>query len=221
MAVTSDIVNQISAYAAKQKRQAHRRQDNAPTPERVAKSAMGMVYREVRPGERTHAVKSPVDALHKDFSADEYEALRRYAEGYMLAERSFGVMDYTGASSRGSGSKLGGYGNISEAVRTRITEFSLMQRRICPFFRDVLEALVAQVQSVQLGKALSPQEYARQITHRRDKATLQGMGIALLKAAAHRWMEEERRERALTKQPPLSAEEIARRRAERMERVRG
>ncbi len=212
----SEIINQISAYAEKQRRNAHRRVDNAPTPERVAKTAMGMVYREVKPGERTYTVKAPVDAYHKDFSADEYEALRRYAEGYMLAERSFGVMDYTGASSRGSGSKLGGLGNVSQAMRDRVAEFSIMQRRICPFFRDILEALVAQVQSAQLGKALSPVEYARQVTHRRDKATLQGFGLALLKAAAHRWMEEERRERALTKQQPMTAEEIARRRAARM-----
>ena len=143
----------------------------------------------------------------------------------MLSERSFGVMNYDGATSRGSGSKLGGLGNVNQQVRNAVADYHMTRRSVAPFFLTILDALVAQVQAAQMGKALSTLEFARGYSQRRDKATLQGIGIGLLKSAAQRWAEavmaQAVRERALTKRPPSPAEDVDKRRAERMERVRG
>lgn len=175
-----------------------------PTPERIAKSANGIVSEVVIPGSgpvqdtNRHRIVDYVGKIRKDLSDEEISVLEWVVD---LAEAHVNVnmtINYSGSSGGGHpGRKLGGLGNVPQAVRDKHTLFCMIERTMHPGFVKTLRDLVLQLRFDD--RPVAPNDFAALLFPlHKDKSFRSGVSETAVKLLAWRLIEIQWRERALT-----------------------
>lgn len=193
-------VEEISAYAAKKKQRAARR--NAaqevvtPTPERLAKAGsyeeilVPIKEDETRATTKVTMLKSAFD-LHKEkLSEDEVSALTQALRDFMMAEEISVRVTASYGEGTGGGSYGPRHGGVPDHNREAASRVALIRTRFHSEYLRVFDSLVRETKA-------RLQDAGRAHSHWRDEATTKGFGMGLLKATAWRFLEFYIEQRAL------------------------
>lgn len=185
-------VDEISAFASKQKKRAERKNaapaDNGPTPERLAKAgnagdiAVPIKDQDTRALTRVTTVKSAFEAHKEGLTDEEVSALTQALKDFMLAEET--SIKVTSGYGEGGGSVPGPrHGGVPDHCREAAARVALFRARFHPAFIQIFDALCREAR-------MRLQDAGRHHGHWRDEATSKGFGMGLLKGVAWRFSEE-------------------------------
>lgn len=197
------VVRQKREAAARKEPAAPGRFSHEPTAER-GRAAPNGISEEVVTGTIRHRVNDYVGRIRSSLSAEEVAVLDwvvDLAEAHVMVNVT---INYDGSSGGGApGRKLGGLGNVSQAVRDKHSTFQMIERSMHPGFTKTLRDMVLQLRLDD--RPMSAADFAAALfpTHK-DKSFRSGVTMTAVKYLAWRLLEIQYRERALTR--PTSPE---------------
>lgn len=170
---TVGYVDQISAYAAKQREKTKRKnaaqpvQYNGPTPERAAKSQDGIVATTVIPGQgpvapvKNHTMQSPLDKHGAHMGARLENAGRRLMQLYLLAAAGPRVTSsYEGMSGNVPGPRTGG---VTDYIRLAASMVTVIEKEWPAEYVQAIEWFLVQTTIKQDGSAMRFEDIGQQI----------------------------------------------------------
>lgn len=164
-------VDQISAYADKQRRKAQRKnaapiQYNAPTPERAAKATDGVTSKTEIPGAgpvppvKSHHIQSPIDRYGAGWRPELEQAARDIRDIFLLAGSSARITSsYEGMASTVPGARHGG---VADHIREAQAIASLIEAKFPMCMNDV-SWFVTQIVCNPDGSAMKFEDSGRRI----------------------------------------------------------
>lgn len=191
--VSYDVVAEISVYADKQKRRQKRApiEDNAPTPQRLAKGDLVQVpvhnARGFEEG-RQHQSQPASDFAKKYIEEEEWKALEQFARNAEFAHRFRSVTSsYEGLTGNAFGPRHGGLPDICRE-KSSIHEWTM--EKMHANWRDFAKKLYWAILREKEGNPLTPREIvAHFFPNMADKGRRDGGFIAMVRAFSWRLQE--------------------------------
>lgn len=206
------IVKQKAAKMQAKAPSAPGRFSHQPTPEREAKAVNGIRKETVVPAAgpvmatNSHTILDYVTRNREEFTVVEMQAIEWIRD---LAEAYCNVRMTTNWDSSGggvAGSRLGGLGNVSEAMRAKHVAYEFIRRKMPPEFVATMEVLLVQLRFEE--RSISPADFAAKLfPSHRDKSFRSGVALTAAKFTAIHLAWIYVREVALTR-PPRPARRV-------------
>lgn len=151
----------------------------APTDSRLAKGDVGQ---HIIAGEgRKFRTKSPVEHYSGQWPADVEQAFVRYIVTAHAKDRVSVTISYNGNGAGGSGGRLGGLGNVHDAVRDAYEEFHFCRDRMTQEAVQIMDWLVLELRTEATARAIGLEEVGQRLFPSiRDKATRRGIAVGAL-----------------------------------------
>lgn len=217
---TTQIVAEISAYAANEKKRRQRKNappEVGPTPERMAKVGaheeilVPIKDEQTRATSRVYRVQTLFDSFSTKLTEEDRAALARAAKDYLDAQMPSAklISSYGDGGGSAPGPRAGG---VPDRCREAFNRIAHLSSYVGPTMFDAFRVLVIEVaeQAANPGRGFSPW---------RDVATSKGVSYGVLLATAWCLKHYYTRERALTKPEGRTAQEINAARQIRQERL--
>lgn len=215
-------VEEISAFAAKKKQRADRKnaaqETVGPTPERLAKAG---AYEEIlvpikedatRATTKVHRVQTLMDSFQTNLTEEDRAALARAAKDFMDAQVPSSKMISGYGQSAGGSAPWPRHGGVPDRCREAFNRITHLKAYVGPTLFEAFRVLVIEVAE----RAANP--HAR-FSPWRDRATSKGVSYGVLLCISWQLKHYYERERGLTRPEGRTAQEIAAARQIRQERI--
>jgi hypothetical protein len=179
-----------------------------PTPERLAKGDVGQ---HIIPGEgRKFRTKSPVEHYSGQWPADVEQAFLAYVLDAHAKDRVAVTISYNGnGGSRGS-AKLGGLGNVHDAVRDAFERFEWVRDRLTLGSVQILDWLVLELRHEATARSVNLEDAGQRLFPAiRDKATRRGIALGRLLGAGDELAKLYRLFRVLSHEPRQQMRDVS------------
>ncbi len=180
-------VAEISAYAAKERKRAERKNakpDNSPTPERVAKlmdpedkreHAPPIHDKDTRPLTRAHTIVAPVDRYGRYWDGKLEQAARDIRNIFLIAES--GYQRVTGSYDGVGGSVPGPrHGGVADHIRECQSMAALIEAKFPALMRDITWFLTQTVVKNGTGEAMKFEDAGALISPWKSDEAKKGIG---------------------------------------------